>query len=121
MADLDLDAVRAALGYLPPQEILIVGFCGALVNHCLVGRLALHLARQFDGIINLYGQLEPLGPRRDSSVEEARAFMAAIPGAVWETYDSDSPYPDGTPNHPICLVDARFLEAWLDHPDFYLL
>jgi len=118
---MDRDTVRAALGYVPPQEILIVGCRGALVNHCLVGRLTLHLARQFDGGISLYGQLEPLGRRRDSSVEEARAFMAASPGAAWELYGCDPPRPDGTPDGPDCLVDVAFLAVWLDRPDFYLL
>jgi hypothetical protein len=115
LADMDLDSVCAALGYVPPQEILVFGFCGGIVNHCLVGRIALHLARQFGGTICLYGQVRALDARGDSSTDEARTFMASVGGTFWEFC------PDGPNSAPCAVVDVLFLQKWLRHPEFHLL
>jgi Family of unknown function (DUF6368) len=118
------DEVRAVLGYLPAQVIQIDAGCNHRLDHYQIGHLALYLAGQYDGIIDMLGEISPpLLPDREypmeeypwHTLEEVRAFVQDMPGTIWEVF-LDKEYKPVL-NH---MVDTVFLEAWLHHPHFHM-
>jgi Family of unknown function (DUF6368) len=117
----------AAIGFLPVQEIAIAAMCNRPIDHCLAGRLALHAARTYGGVIDLNGTLHPprmapylmaSGPTTlDGKLRAMRDFLGQFPGSVWEIWRTE----DNPLDFPRHIVDADFMEAWLRHPAYHLI
>lgn len=191
--------VEAQLGYLPEQAILVSSGCNQREDHTTLGQFVLHLARMYDGLIDMNGAITPpLRPLGEEGYQQIRALLATAPerrkehkaylnprldalkaslppGKAWldlvreQFFDPDSPLrailneasatfglvlPPGlshaereasreeisayvmafpgkiyeieytvTPDRRWVshIVDVTFLEAWLQHSDFYMV
>jgi Family of unknown function (DUF6368) len=122
----EIEQLSAIFGHVPEQEIAIAAMCNGRIDHCLIGRLALHFARTFDGVIDLCGCIRPPHRLWDSRrymaepvLAGVRAFVEQFPGTVWEIGGgSHEGELDRLPRH---LIDTTFMEAWLAHPDFSMI
>ena len=122
------ESIRVAIGHHLTQEIMVIAMCNHRIDHCLIGRLALHFAHQFGGVINMNGTITP--PIRVeqrsavdhwpySTLDEVRTFLRGIPGRVWEITSGEGG--DDPKALPLHVVDAVFLENWLRHPHFHMI
>lgn len=97
-----VEEVGTAIGYRPAQGILVIAMCNQRIDHCLIARLALHLAQQFDAYIDMGGTLTPPLPpavkKEDGTyvpwfdlvtLDDIRTFLADLPGRVWEISGED--------------------------------
>ncbi|HZU95291.1 MAG TPA: DUF6368 family protein [Planctomycetota bacterium] len=110
------DEMEKALGYLPPQEILIVAYCNGAEDHLLLGRLVLTLAKRFGGVVNMGGPVET-AMGRDEDDPEAQAIKRSLPGKCYEvSYEIDEKR-----RGSFHVVDTTFLDAWLAHPRFRMV
>ncbi|MGV9267242.1 DUF6368 family protein [Kitasatospora sp. NPDC003701] len=107
----------------PPVQGLVVGAgCSGLVNHVLLGHLALALARRLDALVDFGGLLssrpavgEDTG--NEAVLARARVLASAFPGRLAEvSYDTW-----GGGRWLRHVGDVEFLQAWLQHPDFHLI
>jgi hypothetical protein len=130
------EAVRSALGWLPAQRIAIAAACNGRADHRVIAALAAALAERYHGVIDLLGAITPpdmpwrawhlagrqgmvsdRDQRTTASLEAISRYVTAMPGTVHEAYYDLS-------EHQIWVwhvVDAAFLRAWLQHPDFHMI
>lgn len=111
------------LGFIPEQNITIYAGCNHPIDHRILGQLVLLLAERYDGIINLEGALYPPDePGRDLfdvTIEEVEQYVKELPlpGRIFHMY-----YSTGRNTRWLYhLVDADFLRAWLQHPQFHMI
>jgi hypothetical protein len=99
---------------------------GRLIDHLTLGHLALTLAEQYDGLIDMDGAITPpLRPGGNSTLknypwhtlEEIHEFVQAIPGTVHEIYYEVNPARQWV----FHIVDTVFLKNWLKHPHFHMM
>ncbi len=111
------------LGFVPKQSLDLGAGCNRPLDHRMLGQLALLLAERYDGIIDLYGAIEPpLKPKQDWSdvtVEEVEQYVQELsfPGRIFHIYYI-------TVNNTLWishLIDPDFLRAWLQHPNFHMI
>ncbi len=127
-----VEEIGTAIGHRPAQEILVIAMCNGRIDHCLIARLALHLARQFDATIDMGGTITPPLPppvkKEDGmyvpwfervTLDDIHTFLAGLPGRVWEIYAEDDI--DRRASLPSHVVDATFLDAWTRHPHFRMI
>lgn len=97
------DQIEAAFGWRPRSQIVCVSMIGVDAQyHRLLAQGALALAERFGGVINLGGTL--------SKVLDGAGQRAVV------TYRVHS---DHTAAY--WVVDAPYLEAWIDHPWFRMV
>jgi hypothetical protein len=121
---------RTNLGFIPEAQLWVTAECKGSMENRILGRLILHLAEQFGGIINLNGAItspytgtvvNDEGYRVVNyswhSLEDVSAFVHTIPGQVFEHFYTTW---GGEPwvSH---YVDLEFFRAWLEHPHFHLI
>ncbi len=127
-----MEEIGLVIGYYPAQEILVIAMCNQRIDHCLIARLALHFARQFDALIDLDGTITPPLPppaKKEDGMyvpwfelvtrDEIHTFLADLPGTVWEIGAEGEI--DGHASLPSHVVDATFLDAWIRHPHFHMI
>lgn len=127
-----VEEIGLAIGYRPVQDILVIAMCNQRIDHCLIARLALHFAQQFDALIDMGGTITPPLPpavkKEDGTyapwfdlvtLDDIRTFLADLPGRVWEIYGEDEI--DRYASLPSHVVDATFLDAWVRHPHFHMI
>ena len=69
--------IKEQLGYLPEQSIDVSSGCNQDEDHTTLGQFVLHLARVYDGLIDMGGAItSPLRPVKKERLEE---FLAAAP------------------------------------------
>jgi hypothetical protein len=71
--------VRELLGYFPEQSIEVSSGCNQDDDHTTLGQLVLHLARVYDGLIDIGGAITP--PLKPENWERLAEFWAAAPSA----------------------------------------
>ncbi|MEV1143373.1 DUF6368 family protein [Micromonospora sp. NPDC049799] len=111
----------AVLPQPPRQELGLYAGCNDILDHRVLGALALALARRLDALVDFDGLLATGGPSTTATLEEtageARAVLGALPGRLWEvTYDMATGH-----RWAYHVGDAEFLAAWLRHPRFHLV
>ncbi|MEU3464530.1 DUF6368 family protein [Streptomyces sp. NPDC006733] len=113
------DEDYSAFSRPPVQGLIVCAGCSGPVNHMLLGRLTLALARRLDALVDFDG---PLGSRpaggddtgNEAVLARARALGSALPGMLAEvSYDTG-----GSGRWLRQVGDVEFPEAWLQHPDF---
>lgn len=100
----------SAIGWQPQDALELGAMCNKMDDHRELARLAIRLAREYDGLI-CFG---------DSLGEEARA----VPGRLWHIHNTedDLSLPDwAQQTRGIHVGDAEFLENWARHPRFRLV
>ena len=105
------------LGYTPEAVVTLEAWCNRPVDHRLLGALALYLAEQFGGVIDLGSKVSPPRPGifgEKVSIEEVRAYTKQIGGTALECWPADRE----SFHH---IVDVVFLRAWLSHPNFHIV
>ena len=116
----ELELISQRLGFRPSAAIQFLSWETSVQDRDL-GRLVLAVLERTGGFVDLGGPLMPPklrtpdGPTSDP-LEAARAYVADRPGQTveihYQTWSGDS--------WIYHLVDAEFLRAWLDDPDFQL-
>ncbi len=115
----EIRQIKELLGCLPIQSITVWSGCNQPEDHTTLAQLVLHLAVQYDGLIDMTGPitppLKPLG--EEASLEEISAYVRAMPGKVYEIeFTTASGY------HWIYhMVDVAFFQAWMEHPHFHMI
>lgn len=71
--------VKELLGYLPKQSIGVSSGCNQDEDHTALGQCVLHLARVYDGLIDMGGAITP--PLRPVNRARLEDFLAAAPSA----------------------------------------
>ncbi len=71
--------VQLLLGYLPTQTIGVSSGCNQEEDHRTLGQLVLHLARVYDGLIDMGGAIMP--PLQPVNQERLENLLAAAPSA----------------------------------------
>lgn len=72
--------VKKLLGYLPEQSIGISSGCNQAEDHATLGQFALHLAKVYNGLIDMEGAITPpLRPIGQAEQEKLRALLATAP------------------------------------------
>lgn len=104
---------RAVLGYLPEQEIGLYVIGPYPDEYRVLGHLALRLSERYHALIDLGGRLywRPPNKRWEEVTEEDMdqyAQRLALSGRLLRLFGST-------------VVDAEWLRAWLQHPDFHLI
>lgn len=102
----DLKRVAQALGWMPKYALGVWIGCSQSCDHKRLGWLCAELVYRFDGIVDVGRQL----PIPDGNGESPGRLVRVdteygIEGKLSETH----------------LIDAAFLRAWLQHPDFYMI
>ncbi|MFF7994628.1 DUF6368 family protein [Kitasatospora xanthocidica] len=116
------DEDYSAFSRSPVQGLVVGAGCSGLVNHALLGHLALALARRLDALIDFDGLLgsHPVGGHgtgNQAVLARARALASELPGNLSEiSYDTG-----GGGRWLRHVGDVEFLQAWLQHPDFHLI
>ena len=72
--------IKELLGYLPEQSIGVSSGCNQDEDHATLGQFVLHLARVYDGLIDMGGAITPLlKPMGEASLEKLRTLLATAP------------------------------------------
>lgn len=100
---------ETAIGWTPQDSLDLGAMCKQKEDHRELARLAIGLAREYDGLIWFGGSL---GKDAES-----------LPGRLWKIYgDEDLTLPDWAQllryDH---VGDADFLDNWLTHPGFRMI
>jgi hypothetical protein len=126
----------AKVGFYPAQALDLEAHCNGAVDHRILGTVALGLAEQCDGLVDLNGAITPprreppLGPGDSPTVQDARAdaalwpplesvhaFVSQLPGHVYERY-----YTTASGRRWVShVMDLTALRAWLQHPSYYMI
>lgn len=117
------------IGFRPAELIDLYAGVNGRIDHLVLGRTCLALARRYDGLVDFGGAVDLAGyrPKRGYDTEDVQeierwltaieAAIKTLPGTVYSI-----PYETarGTPwvSH---VGDAEFLAAWLDHPRFHMI
>ena len=116
-----------AFGLLPDHAIAFVAMCNGDEDHYILGELVIAVAELLGGVIDMCGLVLPWSKRRevpgdlyaswDALQPIVQAFNASMPGlAVAATYETGAGRRSGSHT-----VDATFLRAWLQHPEFRMV
>lgn len=129
---------RATLGYYPAQHVDLIAYCNQRIDHQILASVALGMAEQCDGLVDLGGAIAPaprhwelpLGPNASPAeigarfervtfapLEDVHAYVRQLPGRVYERYytiDRDRRWV----SH---VMDLEAFRAWMRHPDFHMI
>jgi hypothetical protein len=110
--------IKESLGYLPTQSIDVSSGCNRNEDHTTLGQFVLHLAEHYDGLIDMGGAITPkLEPEDRERLDEISASVRAMPGSVYEIEYTTA----AGPRWVYHIVDMAFLQAWMEHPRFYMI
>ena len=132
--------IKEALGYLPTQSISVASGCNRKEDHTTLSQFVLHLAKHYDGLIDMGGAitppLKPVGREHLENflaapsaqgrerkaymrerLDELKAYVRAMPGSVYEIE-----YTTAAGHRWVYhIVDVAFLQAWMEHPRFHMI
>jgi hypothetical protein len=95
------EILRARLGFVPEQLILVSAMCNQLLDHRLLAHFLIEMAEKFGAnLVDMGGEIED---RPD------------LPGKVIESPSEE--HPGFVP----IIVDVEFLKNWLNHPRFHMI
>lgn len=101
------------VGYLPASRVSIFTF-GSPIYHKVLGNLALYIANEFDGLINMGGAVQPVLAYFEEYLlrtpDWIHEFVQQFPGKIWNISLDDKRV-----HH---VIDREFMQAWLKHPGF---
>jgi Family of unknown function (DUF6368) len=104
----ELELINQRLGFRPPSAIQFLSSVSTVQDRDL-GRLVLAVLERTGGFVDLGG---PISDPRDSATSRLADRPGQIVKIQYQTWSGDS--------WIYHLVDAVFLRAWLDDPDFQL-
>ena len=126
-AEVSPECYEQGFGLTPDHGILLCAMCNDCADHRILGEVALVLAEQLGGIIDMCGLIVPRAidvgyvtahlldwPAVRAGVQ---GFTSAIPGiaaAIPYQVSEKRTWASHT-------VDATFLRAWLAHPEFHMI
>ena len=133
----ELESIHHTLGYLPSASAVFVSYVRSRQDRD-IARLVQAVLEVTGGFVEMDGALGTqygmisTGLDRVAKLALARAFVADRPGrcleicypiAMDEGEDSSAEHegPESNEMAMYHVVDAAFLRAWLDDPDFYLI
>lgn len=124
------------VGYYPAQRLYLEAHCNGTNDHCILAHIALGLAEQCDGLIDLSGALTPPvhvpPPDPNASLAEMDAhfdrvmhpplenvheYVHQLPGHVYEFYYTLMRGRQWVSH----VMDLAAFRAWTHHPDFHMI
>ena len=118
---------QQTFGLLPDHRVSFYAMCNSKEDHRILGELVLAVVEQLAGVIDMDGLVLPgsayrHAPGRWQAPWEAlkssvQAFNQSMPGiAVAATYETAAGHQWASHT-----VDATFLRAWMQHPEFHMI
>jgi Family of unknown function (DUF6368) len=109
-----------------PTEINLSAMCNQPIDHLLLATLAIEIQKITGGFIDINGRICPQGYPKLSkhlaliypSDEVIRNYVQEIKGGIYEIYHEIDDYSATSYSH---VVDVKWLENWIQHPDFHLI
>ncbi|TMR89056.1 DUF6368 family protein [Nonomuraea basaltis] len=125
----DFPGFAESIGYRPGEQIEVCAMVNRPVDHLVLGRVCLALARDHAALVDFGGALDAVGQPQgidyltedpgkiERTIAGLDAAVGGLEGRVWSMrYETAR----GTPwiTH---VGDAEFLASWLSHPRFRMI
>jgi hypothetical protein len=126
----ELDSIHQVLGFLPSASVVFVSYVRSRQDRDVTRLVQAVLEvtggfAEMDGALGTQYGMVPAGLDQAEKLALARAYVAGRPGQCLEIrypilVDEDDD-PQDAELAMYHVVDAAFLRAWLEDPDFYLI